>query len=200
MNTPAFSRSEPDARRLSLIEATARVLAARGASGLSVRHIALAAGVSPGLVTHYFSSIDALIAQTYTHVTARVNAALAAATAAVGPDPRARLHAYVAANFALPIADSDLLATWVAFWSLVRSHPEIARIHDENYAAFRGDIEALLDDCGLGDAATRRRAAIAITALIDGLWIELCLSPATLTAELASAIAREQVEAVLRRT
>lgn len=197
MSTPAFSRAEPDARRLSLIEAAARVLAARGASGLSVRQVAVAAGVSPGLVTHYFASIDALIAQTFAHVAERVNAALAEAMLRAGPDPRARLHAFVAANFELPIADPDLLATWVAFWSLVRSHPEIARIHDDNYAGFRADIESLLQACGITDAAKRQRAAIAITALIDGLWIELCLSPKTLTADVARTIARQQVESIL---
>ena len=50
MSKPAFSRAEPDARRQSLIEATARVLARDGATGASVRAIALGAGVSPGLV------------------------------------------------------------------------------------------------------------------------------------------------------
>jgi len=59
---PAFRRSEPDARRLSLIEACARVLAREGIAGASVRTIAVEAGVSAGLVGHYFAGVDALIA------------------------------------------------------------------------------------------------------------------------------------------
>jgi TetR/AcrR family transcriptional repressor of bet genes len=116
MRKPAFTRVEPDARRLSLIEAAARVLARDGASGASVRAIALEAGVSPGLVAHHFGGVDALIAATYAHVGARVSAALDAAVAGAGEDPRARLMAYVAASFAPPIADRALLATWTAFW------------------------------------------------------------------------------------
>lgn len=197
MSDPAFSRAEPDVRRQSLIEATARVLAERGASGVSVRHVAVAAGVSPGLVGHYFDGIDALIAQTYAHVAAQVNAALEAAIDMAGPDPKARLHAYVDANFMPPIADAGLLATWIAFWSLVRTNPEIARLHDENYAAFRAEIEALLAACGLTNAKARKQAAIAITALIDGLWLELCLSPDTITAAMASTIVRRQIDAML---
>jgi transcriptional repressor BetI len=197
MSQPAYSRAEPDARRLSLIEAAARVLAERGASGISVRHVAVAAGVSPGLVGHYFEGIDALIAQTYVHVAARVTDALRAATNAAGEQPQARLHAYVAANFARPIADPDLLATWIAFWSLVRTNAEIARLHDLNYAAFRADIADLLQACDVVGEDARHRSSIAITALIDGLWLELCLSPNTLTAEVASAIARQHIEAVL---
>ena len=34
--------------------------------------------------------------------------------------------AYVSASLLPPIADSDLLSTWIAFWSLGRARPEIA--------------------------------------------------------------------------
>ena len=121
-----FARVDADSRRTSLIEATARVLADRGTAGASVRAIAAEAGVSPGLVTHHFASVDTLIAQTYAHVAAQVDRALADAVAAAGEDPRARLDAYVRASFAPPIADPALLATWTAFWGLVRSNPGVA--------------------------------------------------------------------------
>lgn len=189
---PAFRRSEPDARRLSLIEACARVLAREGIAGASVRTIAVEAGVSAGLVGHYFPGVDALIAATYAHTGARVDAALESAVAAAGDAPRDRLEAYVTASFAAPIADPELLATWIAFWSLVRARPEIAALHDEQYGGFRAQLETLLADCGL-PAAALRRTAIAITALVDGLWLELCLSPQAFNADEAAAITRAAV-------
>lgn len=192
---PAFRRSEPDARRLSLIEACARVLAREGIAGASVRTIAVEAGVSAGLVGHYFAGVDALIAATYAHTGARVDAALEAAVRAAGEDPRDRLEAFVTASFAAPIADPELLATWIAFWSLVRARPEIAALHDEQYGGFRGQLEMLLADCGL-PATALRRTAIAITALVDGLWLELCLSPRELAADEAAAIARDALAAL----
>jgi len=197
MSKPAFTRAEPDARRLSLIEATARVLARDGASSASVRAIALEAGVSPGLVAHHFGGVDALIVATYRHVGDRVSAALDAAVAAAGNDPRARLSAYVAASFAPPIADRALLATWIAFWGLIIAQPAIAALHDAQYASYRGGLETLLAACELAPAA-RRHAAIAITALVDGLWLELCLSPRVLDAETARGIAEAQIAALLR--
>lgn len=197
MSNPAFTRAEPDARRLSLIEAAARVLARDGASGASVRAITLEAGVSPGLVAHHFGGVDALIAATYRHVGDRVSAALDAAVATAGEDPRARLTAYVAASFAPPIADRALLATWTAFWGLVIAQPGIARLHDQQYARYRAELEKLLAACGLASSA-KRRAAIAITALVDGLWLELCLSPAVLDADEARAITEAQITALLR--
>ncbi len=193
--SPAFRRSEPDARRLSLIEACARVLAREGIAGASVRTIAVEAGVSAGLVGHYFAGVDALIAATYAHTGARVDAALEAAVATAGKDPRDRLEAFVTASFAAPIADPELLATWIAFWSLVRARPEIAALHDEQYGGFRGQLERLLADCGL-PATALRRTAIAITALVDGLWLELCLSPRELAADEAAAIARDALAAL----
>ncbi len=197
MSKPAFTRAEPDARRLSLIEATARILARDGASGASVRAIALEAGVSPGLVAHHFGGVDALIAATYAQVSAQVSAALDAAVAAAGDDPRARLNAYVAASFAPPVADRALLATWTAFWGLAIAQPAVAALHDAQYASSRAELEKLLAACGLAPAA-RRRAAIAITALVDGLWLELCLSPAVLDADEARLITGAQIAALLR--
>ncbi|MFA5963023.1 MAG: transcriptional regulator BetI [Sphingomonas sp.] len=196
MSAPAFTRAEPDARRLSLIEATARVLARDGAANASVRHIAAEAGVSPGLVGHYFDGVDALIAATYAHVAERVSVALSGAITDAGSDPRARLSAYVTASFDPPIADPALLATWLAFWSLVKARPEIAALHDDIYAGYRRDLETLLGDCGVAPGA-RRLAAIAITALVDGLWLELCLSPQSFSAAEARAIAERQIEVLL---
>ena len=195
-SAPAFTRAEPDVRRLSLIEACARVLARAGAAGTSVRAVAQEAGVSPGLVGHYFGGIDAAVAATYAHIEAQVSAALDAALAGAGNDPRARLDAYVTASFAPPIASGELLATWIAFWSLVRSRPDIARQHDEQYAQFRARLEGLLAACGVAPHGLRR-AAIAAAALVDGLWLELCLSPGAFSAEEAGAIARAQLDALI---
>ena len=195
MGKPAYNRARPDARRESLIQATARVLARDGAIGASVRTIAIEAGVSPGLVNHHFAGIDALIAATYTMVGQQVATALEDAVANAGHDPRARLIAYVTASFASPIADRALLATWVAFWSLT-GKPEIARIHSENYAAYRAALERLLADCGLGPRK-RRLAGLALTALVDGLWLELCLSPDIFTANEARAMAEGQIAGLI---
>lgn len=193
---PAFRRIEPDARRLALIEACARVMARAGTAGVSVRAIAVEAGVSPGLVSHYFPGIEALVAATYAHVEGVVAETLDRAVEAAGPDPRARLDAFVTTTFAPAIADPQLLATWIAFWSLVTARPAIAAQHDEQYAGSRARLEALLGACGLPEGE-RRRAAIAVTALLDGLWLELCLSPGCFSAEEAGEIARRFLDTLI---
>src|SRR5687767_2936160 len=132
-----FTRIEPDTRRRNLLEATARCLAERGAAGVSVRAICAEAGVSPGLLRHYFAGVSDTIAETYRWTGTRVAQALEDAVAAAGPEPRSRLVAYLTASFRPPIADPELLSTWLAFWSLTRSDPAIAAVHAEIYRDFR---------------------------------------------------------------
>ena len=180
-------RAAPEARRAELIAATARVLAARGAAGASVRVIAAAAGVSPGLVTHHFGGVERLVEATYDHVAARVGDALEAAVAAAGESPRARLAAYCDASFAPPIADPALLATWIAFWSLAQGSAAMQASHARHYAGYRARLEVLLGETGV-EADRRRLLAVGLTALVDGLWLELCLSPGAFSAAEARAV------------
>lgn len=199
MARTGFNRESPDVRRQSLIDATAKCLAETGAAGASVRAICKAAGVSPGLLTHYFSGIDELVAETYRDVGARVADALAAAVAGAGKEPRAQLEAYIAANFLPPVLDRELLATWLAFWSLVNSDARIKDIHGEIYENYRADMEKLIAAC-LGKRAAKsdiRLIAVALTALVDGLWLELCLDPRSFTPDEAHRMAVRWLDALL---
>jgi TetR/AcrR family transcriptional regulator, transcriptional repressor of bet genes len=188
-------RRAPAERRQALIDATARSLAKQGSGGVSVRTIAAEAGVSPGLVTHHFDGVEPLIAATYRQVSERVGEALAAAVAAAGDDPRARLEAYVVGNFLPPVMDEDLLATWLGLLGLTKSMPLVSAAHAESYAGFRAAIERLLVECG--SKGDRRLEAVAITALIDGLWLELCLDRSVFSADEAAALARRWIDALL---
>ncbi|WP_300111239.1 TetR family transcriptional regulator C-terminal domain-containing protein [Sphingobium sp.] len=184
-----FVRETPDVRRQALIDATARCLAEKGIGGTSVRAICARAGVSSGLLTHYFPGVDALILATYVDVGARVSAALDAAIASAGNDPRDRLRACLLANLRPPVLDPDLLATWIAFWSLVTSDPAIAAVHADVYRGTRHQLETLLGEAAPQlSQAQKRIAAISLTALVDGLWLELCLDRSSFTAEEAQAM------------
>ena len=190
----AFTRESADVRRQALVAATEAVLARDGVAGTSVRSICAQAGVSPGLLRHYFDGVDALIAATYEAVGHRIDAALELAVASAGPDPRARLTAYLTASFAPPVLDPQLLATWIAFWSLVKTQPGIGALHAASYAAYRIRLEGLLADCG---ARQTRLAAVALTAVVDGLWLELCLDATVFTPDEAAAIAGRVLESWL---
>lgn len=192
----SFRRADPDERRQSLIEATARCLALHGAGGTSVRTICTLAGVSPGLLRHYFGGVGEAIAAAYRWTGSRVAAALAEAVARAGTNPRARLLAYLTASFQPPIADAELLATWLAFWSMTPGDPRIGALHTRIYAEFRSGIEDLLRACR-PDLPDVRLPAVALTALIDGLWLELSLGKAPFTAEEAELLVKKWLDSLI---
>jgi len=189
-----YSRDPARVRQRKLIEATAWCLAHHGLGGTSVRQICARAGVSPGLLAHHFSGIDDLIARTYEHVGEEVSTVLAAALAAAPADPEAKLRAFIDASFRPPLLDPGLLAIWLTFWSLVRRDPRINRIHGDVHAGYRRMLEPLVAAVASPGGANVRLATLAFTALLDGLWLELCLDPTAFTAAEALAIAHGWVD------
>src|SRR3546814_17839162 len=81
-----------------------------------------------------------------------MDAIFADAVDGAGPDPRARLHAYLTASFRPPVTDPDLLGAWTAFWALARSDARMAAIHAESYAGYRKRLGALLSASCAADA------------------------------------------------
>lgn len=190
----AFTRESADARRADLIEAAAAVLAEAGLAGTNVRAICAKAGVSPGLLRHYFGGIDDLVAATYQATSDRMDTIFSAAVADAGADPRDRLSAYLTASFRPPVTDPELLGAWTAFWALARSDARMAAIHAESYAGYRARLTDLLVACGAKDAG---RLAIILTAMVDGLWLELSLDAGSFGADAAVEMIERAVSALV---
>lgn len=189
---PQFSREQAEVRRQALVEAALESLAARGLGAVSVRDVAARAGVSPGLLRHHFGGFSNLLNEAYRQTFARIDAGFDAAMAGAGHDPEQRMAAFLQASFGPAIVDRDLLSAWLGFWGLVRSDPDAAAVHAEGYAAYRGRIERLLSDLAgaRGVEIDARLGAIGLSAMLDGLWLELCLDPGAFTPEEAIATAR----------
>ena len=193
----AFTRESAYARRADLIEATAACLAEQGLAGTNVRAICARAGVSPGLLRHYFAGIDDLVAATYQATSDRMDAIFAAAVEGAGESPRARLSAYLTASFRAPVTDPELLGAWTAFWALARSDARMAAIHADSYAGYRARLADLLAACGAADA---ERLAILLTAMVDGLWLELSLDATSFGADAAAEMIERALTALLPPT
>jgi AcrR family transcriptional regulator len=193
---PRFTRDLPEVRKRKLIEATAQCLAEFGYAGTSVRAVAAKANVSPGLVAHHFKGIDDLIIATYDHVGAQVAETLTEAMESALDGAESKMRAFIDASFRPPVLDRDLLAIWLSFWSLVRRDPGVRKVHKKVYADYRRRLEELIAEI----AGTRRikidahLAALGFTAMLDGLWLELCLDPTTFSREDALRIAHAWVD------
>lgn len=196
----AFSREDAAVRRTALIEAALASLAEKGA-GASVRDVAARAGVSPGLLRHHFGSFANLLAEAYRHTAETVYGRLDLAIAKAGADPAARMHAFLEASFQPFIVDRELMAAWLGFWGLIRRDPAAAAVHAEGYEAYRGRIESLLSDLARARSVQidARLGAIGLSAMLDGLWLELCLDPRTFTPDEAVETTQAWVEGYLSR-
>ncbi len=159
------------------MEATLDCISEFGLQGATVRRIAARADVTPGLIRHYFSSKDQMLQDAYRQVMTGMTSAVAAAGNRGQESARARLHDFIVANLTPPVADGRTLSFWAAFISHVRADPAFAEIHRESYLAFRSALEALVADV-MAEAGEKpdplrcQKLAIAINAVIDGLWIE----------------------------
>jgi len=177
---PRFERKLPDERRLALIEATIECLKKFGHDGLSIRRISAQAKVSIGLINHHFPTKDALVAEAYRHFNTELVGYLQRAIAAERGSPREQLRAFFKASFSPPNLDSEVLAVWVVFWGLYRHSKDIQRVQSETYHGYVDLLRGMLADLEREGGELRfnlRLAAIGLTALIDGLWLEWCLDP-----------------------
>ena len=64
MSTPAYSRLDVDERRRQLLDASARIFTERRYDAVSMSEIAAAAGISKGLLYHYFENKQELFRAT----------------------------------------------------------------------------------------------------------------------------------------
>jgi TetR/AcrR family transcriptional regulator, transcriptional repressor of bet genes len=198
-HAPKFRRAAPQVRRESLIEATLQCLKMYGHNGASVRRISAAAGVSIGLINHHFPSSAGLIAETYETLARSLNDALRSEVENTAVTPRQRISAFFRASFAPELLDPQLFSVWVVFWSMVAHSAEIRAVHDRTYGQYRSILEKLLGqlvDSGAAPPLKLRPAAIALCAVLDGLWVELSLSADTFKPREAIAICEDWVNAL----
>ena len=198
-HVPKFRRAAPAVRREALIEATLQCLKKYGHDGASVRRISAAAGVSIGLINHHFPSSAGLIAETYETLARTLTEELRAQVDNTKAKPRDRLSVFFRASFAPELLDPQLFNVWVVFWSMVAHSPEIRAVHDKTYGQYRAILEKLLAqlaDSGAAPPLKLRPAAIALSAVLDGLWVELSLSADTFKPREAIAICEDWVDAL----
>ena len=196
---PKYHRAAPPVRREALIEATLACLRIHGHAGVSARRIGAQAGVSPGLITHHFPSLSALVAAAYETLAMSLLREIEHHAGAADATPRERLQRFFEASFSTALLEPGLFNTWLVFWSLIAHEPAVRAVHDRTYVAYRAALESMLGELGGTVVAPRfrlRPAGIALAALLDGLWIEASMNPRTFKPAEAVAMCEDWVNAL----
>lgn len=199
MNLRRTYRREPEEkRREALITAAQDLIAEGGPKAATVRAIAERAGVTAGLIRHYFTSKEDLSQAAYRALMDRMTDDTGHVLDDAPSDPAARLAVFVAATLRPPVVDGKAVALWAGFIHQVRSDPALLAVHEASYLRFRDALQALI--AGLprqADPRRLRRDAIACNAVIDGLWLEGSVLPDTFAAGEIENIGLMSVGAIL---
>ena len=202
MNRRTYHRASEAERREDLIAATLDCIAEFGIQGATVRQIATRAGVTGGLIRHYFAGKDQMLQAAYRKVMMGMTEA-AIAAAIEGETAKSRLRRFIVANVTPPVTDPRTLSLWAAFISHIQIDPSFAAIHRENYLAFLEALETLLlaffrEENREVSKQQCRAQTIALSALVDGLWLEGTLAADMFGDRELADNALASVEALLR--
>ena len=194
-------KASKETRRLQLIEATIDSLARRGYAETTMADVADGAGLSRGIVNFHFESKDKLLIATLQHMADEYSAHWRGALERAGPEPAARLSALVAADFDRAVCSRRKLAAWCAFWGEARSRPTYQALCGARDEKYQNVITALCDtlirEGGYPLDATQ--AALALDAVLEGLWLRLMMGGDDMTREKALSAARSVLAALFPR-
>ncbi|TLZ23000.1 MAG: betaine-aldehyde dehydrogenase [Gammaproteobacteria bacterium] len=162
-----------EARRVQLVEVTIDSLAEVGYVGTTLAEIARRAGVSPGLVAHYFDDKDGLLEAAF-RTLARTLAARMRARLALARTPRGRVQAVIDTNLAPEEFDQRTGTAWLAFWGQVLHVRGLKRVQTAYQRRMLSNLRSDLRRLIPGEEA--RSLASMIAAMIDGVWLRAALS------------------------
>ena len=162
-----------EARRVQLIDVTIDSLSEVGYVGTTLAEIAGRAGVSPGLVAHYFDDKEGLLEAAF-RTLARTLAARVRARLALARTPRARVQAVIDSNLGPEEFDRRTATAWLAFWGQVPHVEGLKRVQSayqrRMLSNLRNDLRRMIP------IEEARSLAAMIAAMIDGVWLRAALS------------------------
>ena len=159
-------------RRNQLIEAAISSLHDYGYADTTVARIAKKAGVSSGIVHHYFDGKDGLLFATMQHMLRDLRAETLKRLKQA-KTPRGRLSAIVAANFAPSQYSPDVMTAWLALYGSARQSSNLTRILRLYDARLKSNLKHAFNQ--LTGPAKATELAIGVSALIDGVWLRAAL-------------------------
>lgn len=184
------TRLAPTERAAQIRAAAAALAREQGLAALTLRAIAQRAGVAPGLVAHYATSMDDLVAAVFVELTgAELGDVRTRVEASRGP------AAQLATLFETVLGHDheDITLVWVDAWSLGRGNAALAAAIDEQMDAWRAFLADVVREgrhAGLFAVDDPDAAAWQILAMIDGVSAHALVAgadPAPFAARLAQA-------------
>jgi TetR/AcrR family transcriptional repressor of bet genes len=160
--------------RRALLEDAARACIARGGlRDFTVDKIVAEAGVSRGLITHHFGSMDGLLVAVYSRMYDEWLAAISAPRPGLAP-----INALVEALVSPALFSRDVLNVWLTLWGEIATNPVLRAEHRARYGEYRETIVAALRNAAPpGSSIDVDAVASAFICLVDGIGVQRCIDP-----------------------
>ncbi|WP_114417392.1 transcriptional regulator BetI [Marinospirillum perlucidum] len=163
-----------DTRRQQLIEATMASIAELGMQKTTIISISRRAGLSSGIISHYFGGKEGLIEAALRYLLEQLGKELKERLALSDGTPEQRLECIVEANFS-DFQQSEMTAkTWLSFWARSMHEPGLQRLQQINNARLYSNLRYAFAARLPKEAATA--AARQTASMIDGFWLRSALS------------------------
>lgn len=178
---PRFKRLTATNRAAELVQAGLAVLAAGGITAFTIDKICKKAGASRGLIGHHFGGKDGLLAACYGAAYAPLLQMLHGGGAPL-PLPELIDELFTDRQFR-----REGLTLWLALWGEIAVNPALQAEHLRHYQAYEAAIIRAITNFALakGRQADAPMLAATLIALLDGLWLELCIAPGVMSAQKA---------------
>ncbi|EPH42832.1 putative HTH-type transcriptional regulator BetI [Streptomyces aurantiacus JA 4570] len=168
-------------RRVELLTATVEQIEARGVAAVRIADVAAALGVSNALVLYHFSTKDELVAAAFAHAAegdlAHLRKLLGRRTPAVR-----RLRAAV--RWYAPTGSAKGWRLWIEGWAAALREPalrSVTRDLDRRWKEALGEVIAEGVAAGEFRCPDPEAAALRLTALLDGLAVQMTAHPGAVT-------------------
>lgn len=160
-------------RRQQLIDATIESVAQKGLQATTINSISKNAGMSSGIISHYFGGKQGLIEATVRYLLSNLKDDLISKVDEK-TTPTQRLMFIVESNFALVQQRKDTTRTWLSFWAQSMHDKELHRLQNVNSKRLQSNLTVSFKQ--LMPLAQANLAAELTAAMIDGLWLRAVLS------------------------
>ncbi|WP_433499450.1 TetR/AcrR family transcriptional regulator [Sphaerimonospora sp. CA-214678] len=169
----AMDAEEKVDRQARILDAVLRLLSLEGISGVSMRAVARAAGVSLGLVNYYYEDKTSLI-RAALHRIEEQDVSLVEPDPALEPEERLRAALKRVAD--QEFLTTEYLSLRLQLWALAQAHEDFERINTEAQERYRAGLADLIGAArpGLPRGECDRRAAD-INVIQNGLWLTALL-------------------------
>ena len=181
LQSPPLSRAEGKQRsRQKLITATINSIAKRGFAETTLARVSAGAGLSRGIVNFHFRSKDALFLEALRFLSREYQENWHRAFDEAGPTVAEKLEAVLMVDFEPPICNRNRLAAWFAFYGEAKSRPTyMMECMDRDKATYQAVVElcrTIIEEGGYPNLEPERIAE-GLSAMGEGLWLDLLVSP-----------------------